>query len=617
MVDIIVVGGGHAGVEAALSASRLGFKTLLFTMDKNKVANMPCNPSIGGPAKGVVVREIDALGGEMAKATDATYLQMKMLNTAKGPGVQCLRAQSDKIEYSKYMLNVLENADNLEIVEEAVLSLIVEDGTCLGVKTTKRDYRSKCTILTTGTYLESKVFVGHEVIESGPEGDKPSLGLSPFLQSLGFKTVRLKTGTPARIYRDSVDFSKMEPQPGTEGNLAFSFSTDKFIDIEDQELCYLIHSTDKTKEIVENNLDKSAMYGGNVTGVGPRYCPSFEDKVVRFADKERHQIFVEPESKFLDTVYLQGLSTSMPTDVQELMIKSLPGLENARVKKYAYAIEYDAIDPTQLWSSLETKLVSNLFTAGQINGTSGYEEAASQGLIAGINAVLKIQNKQPLILRRDEAYIGVMIDDLVTKGTSEPYRLLTSRAEHRLLLRHDNAELRLRDYSYQIGLTNEEDYQSFSKKRESINEGIDRLKKTRFTSTHPINHFLEKINEPVITTGMDAFSLLKRPGIKLVDILTYLDGFVYTEEVINQIEIQIKYEGYIKKQMKVAKNNIKLEKLPLASDMDYNSIDNLALEARQKLDKIRPLNIGQASRISGVNPSDISILLMYLKTKGV
>lgn len=612
-IDVIVVGGGHAGVEAALAAARMGLKTFLFTLNKNKVANMPCNPSIGGPAKGIVVREIDALGGEMGKAADATYLQMKMLNTAKGPGVQCLRAQSDKVEYSKYMLDVLEHQSNLFIIEEMVSSLIVENNVCLGVVTPKNEYKSKTTILTTGTYMEAMILVGHKSTSDGPDGEKPSIGLSKDLSFHGLELFRLKTGTPPRIYTDSIDFSKMEIQPGTEENKGFSYSSTKFKKIADQELCYLIHTTDYTKEVINDNLKESALFGGNVTGVGPRYCPSIEDKVVRFSDKERHQLFLEPESLHMDTTYVQGFSTSMPEYIQETMIHSLPGLENARIKKYAYAIEYDAIVPTQLWPTLELKNIKNLFSAGQINGTSGYEEAAGQGIIAGINAGLKIKNKEPFILRRDESYIGVMIDDLVTKGTNEPYRLLTSRAEYRLLLRHDNADLRLREYGYKFGLINESEYNKFISKKNNIDQAKKDFKNIRFVKSDNINNYLEANNFSKIETGVSLFGLIKRPKLYIYDLKIFAPSLNYSDEVLEEVEIQIKYEGYINKQEKEALSSKKLEDLKLPLDIDYNSIDNIAMEARQKLNKIKPINIGQASRISGVNPADIAVLIMLYK----
>jgi tRNA uridine 5-carboxymethylaminomethyl modification enzyme len=576
---------------------------------------MPCNPSIGGPAKGVVVREIDALGGEMATAADATYLQMKMLNTAKGPGVQCLRAQSDKLEYKAYMQKVLRQTPYLTIVEDMVTSLVVEGNRCCGVVLSDgTSVLSQAVILTTGTSLEAKILIGHTAESAGPDGEKAAHGLSKHLKALGIPLMRLKTGTPARIQRDTVDFSQMEIQPGTPGDLAFSYETKTFIPVEEQHVCYLIHTTPKTHQIIRDNLSKSAMYGGMVEGVGPRYCPSIEDKLVRFADKESHQLFIEPESVHLNTVYLQGFSTSMPKEVQEQMEHSLPGFENSKILKYAYAIEYDAFDPTALKPSLESKHYDGLFLAGQINGTSGYEEAAAQGLIAAINATRKLEKKAPLILKRSEAYIGVMIDDLTTKGTKEPYRLLTSRAEFRLLLRHDNADLRLRKYGYESGLVSEDLYRAFLQKQTAIETLTNVLQQTMFSSKHPINHDLQARGFAPIQNSLSAAQLLKRPEHDFSLIRKYLTSQEpWSNEVIQQVEIAIKYEGYIKKQLQQVEAMNELEDIALPPDMDYQKIPNLAIEARQKLNKIRPLNIGQASRISGVNPSDIGILAMYLK----
>ena len=611
--DVIVVGGGHAGIEAALAAARLNYQVALITLDKKNIGQTPCNPSIGGPAKGVVVREIDALGGQMGITTDNTCIQMKMLNTAKGPGVQCLRAQIDKLVYPKYMQDVLDNEKNVTILETMVKELIVENNKCLGViieNGTK--LFSKTIILTTGTYLEACVLIGHEIKDEGPDKQRSAKGLSGQLAQLGFKILRLKTGTPPRIAKESIDFSKAEIQLGSLGEYAFSYTTTKFLPLEKQQPCYLIHTTLNTHKIIQDNLKLSAMYSGNIKGRGPRYCPSIEDKIVRFADKERHQLFLEPESLSNNSIYLQGFSTSMPYDIQEKMVHSLPGLEKAIFLKYAYAIEYDAIYPTQLKPSLETKIIENLFTAGQINGTSGYEEAAGQGLIAGINAVLKIKNQTPLVLRRDESYIGLMIDDLVTKGTNEPYRLLTSRSEYRLLLRHDNADLRLTEYGHKIGLINEERYQKFLNKKQKIEELKQLLANLKVKDYPDLLTYTKEKNMSENINHLTLIEYLKRPDVKLIEISKILN-IEESFEVLQQVEIQIKYEGYIKKQLKDAQEQAKLENFYLPNNLDYNKIDHLALEARQKLQEIKPETLGQASRISGVNPSDINALLIHLR----
>ncbi|MDD5979730.1 MAG: tRNA uridine-5-carboxymethylaminomethyl(34) synthesis enzyme MnmG [bacterium] len=611
--EVIVVGGGHAGCEACLATSRMGHKTLLITGNIKNIADAPCNPSIGGPAKGVIVREIDALGGEMAKNTDKSHLQIKKLNTRKGPAVQALRAQIDKVIYPKNMLETLQKQNNLTILEGMVEGLLVENNKVCGIKLENdEEILSDAVILTTGTYLKGSILRGSKKHSGGPHGERPSLHLSDNLKELGFTIQRLKTGTPPRILKESIDYSKALPQPGDNEIITFSFANKAYYNIEDQEDCYLIYTTPTTHEIIRNNLEKSSMYGGYVEGIGPRYCPSIEDKIVRFADKERHQLFLEPESRYYDDIYLQGFSTSMPEDIQEFMVHSLPGLENAKILKYAYAIEYDAIDPLQIKRSLETKIVENLFTAGQINGTSGYEEAAGQGLIAGINAALKLENKEPLILKRNEAYIGVLIDDLVTKGTKEPYRMLTSRAEYRLLLRNDNADLRLSEYGRNIGLLSDEDYNRFKEKISKIEKLTEELKNTYITPKKEINDLLESLNSTTIKDRISLYDLLKRPEINYSDI----EKFViekYPNEVIEQVLISIKYEGYIKKEEKLAKKMLEYENVKIPADFDFSKVHNLASEARQKLEKVHPTSIGQAMRISGVNPADISILMIELK----
>ena len=615
--EVIVVGGGHAGLEAAFACAHMGHETLLLTINIKKMGNMPCNPSIGGSAKGIVVREIDALGGMMGIAADHHYLQMKMLNTGKGPGVQCLRAQQDKLEYPEYLQTLALNTEHLTVVEDTVVSLLHDNNHVFGVKTeTNKEYTAKAVILTTGTYMESKIFRGNEVLEEGPDGEKPSKGLSPYLQSMGIETTRFKTGTPPRIKSDSIDFSKGTIQPGTRGKLAFSYETKDFIPVDEQIPCYLIYTSPKTHEIIKEHLKDSAMYSGLITGVGPRYCPSIESKIVNFADKERHQLFLEPESRYTDSIYVQGFSTSMPKDVQEEMVRSLPGFENAVFLKYAYAIEYDLIKPEEYGPTLELKKWPGLYIGGQICGTSGYEEAAGLGLMAGINACLKIEGKEPLILRRDQSYIGVMIDDLVTKGTLEPYRLMSSRAEFRLLLRHDNADLRLTDIGHQVGLIKEERYQRFVKKRENIQKAVEILKASYLGKRKEVEDYLTELGYNELKGGIQAFELLKRPLVKYSEITKFipeLDIISLDESAIEEVEIIAKYEGYIVKQIKEAEGMAKLDAMKIPEGIDYLHMDGLALEARSKLNTIQPLTIGQASRVSGVNPADISILILNIK----
>ena len=602
MYDIIVVGAGHAGIEACLAGARTGNKTLLITSNFSNAGSMPCNTSIGGPAKGIIVREIDALGGQMGKTTDATYLQMKMLNTAKGPGVQSLRAQADKKAYPRYMQKVLKEQENLDIVEAMVEDLIVEGDECKGVILADGTrYESRTTILTTGTYLKAEVLVGHSKTPSGPDKQKESLYLSSKLKDYGFRIQRLKTGTPPRVEINSIDYSKTTVQPGTDAKLSFSYETTHFTPVEDQTVCYLTYTTAQTHKLIRDNLDKCAMFSGLIKGIGPRYCPSIEDKVVKFADKERHQIFLEPESKEMNTIYVQGFS--------------LPGLENCTILKYAYAIEYDAIDPLQLWPSLETKVLKNLFTAGQINGTSGYEEAAGQGLIAGINASKKVKGNKPLILKRDEAYIGVLIDDLVTKGTKEPYRMLTSRAEYRLLLRHDNADERLRKYGHDAGLVNDEDHSLFLDKMNRIHAEIERLDTIHFSPKSEINDLLEEKGSTRLKEGVTARAILQRPELVYEDLLPYIEHVDLTEEEMRRVTILIKYKGYIEKTLRQVEKVKNMEEKQIPADLDYDDVLNLSLEARQKLKKVRPVTIGQATRISGINPADISVLLIHLKTQ--
>ncbi|MBN2299768.1 MAG: tRNA uridine-5-carboxymethylaminomethyl(34) synthesis enzyme MnmG [Acholeplasmataceae bacterium] len=611
--DGIIVGAGHAGVEAALAMARMNKNTILITGNLNKVASLPCNPSIGGPAKGIVVREIDALGGQMAKSADEGQIQMKMLNASKGPAVRALRAQIDKLKYPRIMLNVLQTTDNLTLKEALVDQMIVEQSRVKGVQLTSGEIiYGKTVILTTGTYLSSNILIGDEKTSSGPQGEPTTFGISQQLKDLGFEVIRLKTGTPPRISKNSVDFSKMSPQPGDIEKFTFSFDG-KYYDENPKELCYLTHTTLDTHAIINANLTKSAMYSGIVEGVGPRYCPSIEDKVVRFNDKERHQVFIEPESMEIDELYVQGLSTSFPRDIQEQLLRTVPGLESVEFVRYAYAIEYDAINPIQLYPTLETKRIENLYCAGQINGTSGYEEAAGQGLMAGINASLKISNRKPFVLHRNEAYIGVLIDDLVTKGVLDPYRLLTSRAEHRLLLRHDNAEVRLRQYGYDVGLVDGKTYQKFLEKKATYQELCEFVNSFRVMPTEENNVYLKSRNSSPIYEAIYLADLLKRPEINRQDIQFFTQQY-YNEDVLEQLEIKIKYEGYIQKAIREADKMLRLEDKLIPMQIDYMKVKNISSESREKLTKIRPQTLGQASRISGVNPADISVLLVYLES---
>lgn len=610
--DVIVVGAGHAGCESALAAARMGCNTLMITINLDMVAFMPCNPSIGGPAKGHVVREIDALGGEMGRNIDKTFIQMRMLNTGKGPAVHALRAQADKFSYQHTMKETLEKEPNLTLRQGMVEELIVEDGNCVGVITkTGAEYRAKAVVLTTGTYLRGKIIMGELTYESGPNNQQPSVKLSQNLKELGFDLVRFKTGTPPRVHKDTIDFSQTEIQPGDENPKFFSYET-KSSDNE-QLPCWLTYTSAETHEIINGNLHRAPMFSGIIEGTGPRYCPSIEDKIVRFADKPKHQIFLEPEGKNTSEYYVQGLSTSMPEDVQLRMLRSIPGLQNVEMMRNGYAIEYDAVVPTQLWPSLETKRLPGLFTAGQINGTSGYEEAAGQGIMAGINAARKVQGKEAVVLDRSQGYIGVLIDDLVTKGTNEPYRLLTSRAEYRLLLRHDNADLRLTPVGYEIGLISQERYDRFLDKKAKVEREIERLRETKVRPVD-INPLLESIGSAPIQDGSNLLTILRRPEVSYAHVGNLFPSDVeLDEEMKEQVEIQIKYAGYIEKQLLHVEKLQKMEKKKIPENINYADIQGLAIEARQKLDKIRPISIGQASRISGVTPADISILLVYLE----
>ncbi|MBS5912384.1 MAG: tRNA uridine-5-carboxymethylaminomethyl(34) synthesis enzyme MnmG [Paenibacillus macerans] len=610
--DVVVVGAGHAGCEAALAAARMGCRTLMVTINLDMIAFMPCNPSIGGPAKGHVVREVDALGGEMGRNIDKTFIQMRMLNTGKGPAVHALRAQADKFLYQHTMKETMEKEPNLTMLQGMVEELIVEDGQCVGVITkTGAEYRAKAVVLTTGTYLRGKIIMGELMCESGPNNQQPSVKLSENLRDLGFELIRFKTGTPPRVHKDTIDFSQTEIQPGDAKPKFFSYET-KSSDNE-QLPCWLTYTSEETHKIIQDNLHRAPMFSGVIEGTGPRYCPSIEDKIVRFSDKPKHQIFLEPEGKNTSEYYVQGFSTSMPEEVQLKMLRTLPGLQNVQMMRTGYAIEYDAIVPTQLWPSLETKRLPGLFTAGQINGTSGYEEAAGQGIMAGINAARKVQGKEPVILDRSQGYIGVLIDDLVTKGTNEPYRLLTSRAEYRLLLRHDNADLRLTPIGYEIGLITQERYDRFLDKKQKVEQEIERLKATKVRPSE-INPLLESVGSAPIQDGSNLLTILRRPEVTYAHIGSLSPSDLdLDEEMQEQVEIQIKYAGYIEKQLIHVEKLQKMEKKKIPENINYEDVQGLATEARQKLAKIRPISIGQASRISGVTPADISILLVYLE----
>lgn len=611
--DVIVIGAGHAGVEAALSAAKMGASTLVLTMNLDMIAFMPCNPSLGGPAKGIVLREIDALGGAMGKVIDKTHIQMRMLNTGKGPAVRALRAQADKVLYQQEMKRLLEEQDNLTLHQGVVEELIVEDNEVIGLITQVGAlYRAKTVIVTTGTFLRGEVIIGDLKYSSGPNNQMPSIGLADNIRDLGFEMVRFKTGTPPRVNSRTIDYSKTEIQPGDDVPRAFSFETTEFIT--DQLPCWLTYTSPRTHEIINENLHLSPMYSGVIKGKGPRYCPSIEDKIVRFADKSRHQIFLEPEGRNTKEVYVQGLSTSLPEHVQRQLIESVPGLEKAEMMRAGYAIEYDSIVPTQLWPTLETKKIRNLYTAGQLNGTSGYEEAAAQGIMAGINAASRALGKAECVLGRADAYIGVLIDDLVTKGTSEPYRLLTSRAEYRLLLRHDNADLRLTEIGHALGMISEERYAAYLVKKQHIEEEIERLRKVSIKPSEEVQEIIRETGGAELREPMKAADLLKRPEISYSQIERMVPPTdKRSEEVEEQVEISIKYEGYIEKSMQQVEKMKKMESKKIPDNIDYYAISGIASEAKSQLSEVRPLSIAQASRISGVNPADISILLIYIE----
>lgn len=612
--DVIVVGAGHAGCEAALAAARMGCRTLLTTISLDNVAMMPCNPAVGGPGKSHLVKEIDALGGEMGIAADATAVQMRMLNRGKGPAVYALRAQSDKGAYHRYMKNVVENTDNLDLKQVQVMDIIVEDGKCVGIATElDEEYRAKAVILCTGTYLDSMIIIGDTMYSGGPNGMRPSVGLSANLKKHGLEILRFKTGTPSRVDRRSLHMDKMELEEGDPENHAFSFMSER--KDRNKRNCWLTYTNEKTHEIIRENIMRAPKYAGKIHGIGARYCPSIEDKVVRFADKDRHQLFVEPEGLDTTEMYVQGMSTSMPIDVQYAFLRTIPGFEDVKMMRPAYAIEYDLLDPLQLYPTLEVIKLPGLYSAGQSNGTSGYEEAAAQGLVAGINAALKIQGKDPFILARHEAYIGSLVDDLVTKGADEPYRMMTSRSEYRLILRQDNADLRLTEKGHSIGLVGEERYARFLERKKKYEEAMDYIRTQRFTPKEEINRALESMGTAPLTTGTGADQILKRPEMTYWKMMEMLGCPAFDEEAVEEMEITVKYEGYIARQEAAVRKAARMENEKLSLDMDYLSLDGISIEARQKMDKIRPLSLGQAARIPGVSPADISVLMVYVKQR--
>lgn len=612
--DVIVVGAGHAGCEAALAAARMGCRTLLTTISLDNVAMMPCNPAVGGPGKSHLVKEIDALGGEMGIAADATAVQMRMLNRGKGPAVYALRAQSDKGAYHRYMKNVVENTDNLDLKQVQVMDIIVEDGKCVGINTElDEEYRAKAVILCTGTYLDSMIIIGDTMYSGGPNGMRPSVGLSANLKKHGLEILRFKTGTPSRVDRRSLHLEGMELEEGDPENHAFSFMSER--KDRNKRNCWLTYTNEKTHEIIRENIMRAPKYAGKIHGIGARYCPSIEDKVVRFADKDRHQLFVEPEGLDTTEMYVQGMSTSMPIDVQYAFLRTIPGFEDVKMMRPAYAIEYDLLDPLQLYPTLEVIKLPGLYSAGQSNGTSGYEEAAAQGLVAGINAALKIQGKDPFILARHEAYIGSLVDDLVTKGADEPYRMMTSRSEYRLILRQDNADLRLTEKGHSIGLVGEERYARFLERKKKYEEAMDYIRTQRFTPKEEINRALESMGTAPLTTGTGADQILKRPEMTYRKMMEMLGCPAFDEEAVEEMEITVKYEGYIARQEAAVRKAARMENEKLPPDMDYLSLDGISTEARQKMDKIRPLSLGQAARIPGVSPADISVLMVYVKQR--